>query len=88
MNLNDNVSLPYFSQALGPFVIVITDPSNPEDDAYPMVVSPSGGYPTKEAALAYIEFFAQRKEPYLGLHFRVVALDTEESFAGFCSWED
>lgn len=87
MNLNANVSLPYFSEALGPFVIVITDPKQ-EDDAFPMVVSPSGGYPTKEAALAYIDFFAKRKEPYLGLHFSVISLDTEGSFARFCSWED
>ena len=88
MKLNDNVSLPSFKRTLGPFVILVTDPKHPADIAYPKVVSPSGGYPTKEAALAYIELFAKRKESYLGLHFRVVSLDTEDSFGRFCSWED
>ena len=87
MKLNANVRITQFN-APGPFVIVVTDPEHPADLAYPIVVSPPGGYPTKEDALAYIDHFAKREEPYLGLTFSVVAIDTEHSFGIFCSWED
>lgn len=73
----------------GPFEIVVTDPSNPLDKTYPMVVAPDGGYPTKEAALEYIEkHFAHRKTPYLDLHFSVAQRSSEQSFIAYCSWED
>ena len=71
----------------GPFVIVITDPNNPSDAMYPIVVSPSGGYKTKEEALGYIEVFAKREKPYLGLHFAIAQLQDEQSFGAYCSWE-
>jgi class 3 adenylate cyclase len=72
----------------GPFMIVVTDPTNPKDDAYPQVVAPDGGYATKEAALDFIAQFATRKTPYLGLHFAVVQRSSENDFGRFCSWED
>lgn len=72
----------------GPFVIVVSSLEDPNDDAYPMVVSPPGGYPTKEAALEYIERFGRRKTPYLGLHFAVVKIQREPDLIVFCSWED
>lgn len=82
-----NVEVTEFTH--GPFVIVVTDPSNPTDRAFPTVISPKGGYKTKEEALAYIETnFAHRKVPYLGMHFSVAQLDDESSFMRFCSWED
>lgn len=72
----------------GPFVIVVTDPQQPQDRDYPIVVAPSGGFPDKEAALRYIETYAGRKTPYLGLKFQVSPLRTQDSFNRFCSWED
>jgi len=72
----------------GPFVIIVTDLEQPEDPDYPMVVAPPGGFPNKEEALRYIETYAKRKVPYLGLKFRVTPLCTLESFHVFCSWED
>ena len=73
----------------GPFEIVVVDPNNPLDQAYPIVVAPEGGYTTKEAALQFIEeHFAHRKDPYLGLRFHVTQRSSEQSFIQFCSWED
>ena len=73
----------------GPYMIVVTDPQNPNDEAYPAVVAPEGGYETKEAAVEYIQQnYLNRKTPYLGLHFNVAPFRTETSFGHFCSWED
>jgi hypothetical protein len=72
----------------GPFAVVVTDPQHPDDDQYPMVVSPLGGYATKEKALELVESFANTKVPYLGLHFHVTQLSSPSSFVAFCSWED
>lgn len=73
----------------GPFLIVVTDPNNPLDECYPIVVAPEGGYKTKEEAILYIERnFAHRKVPYLALKFTVAPIRSEDSFGVFCSWED
>lgn len=72
----------------GPFCIVVTDPGRPDDKDYPMVVAPEGGFKTTEEALQYIDRFAKRKEPYLGMHFRIEQLCTPDSFIRYCSWED
>lgn len=70
----------------GPFVIVVTVP---DDDAFPMVISPPDGFKTREEALEYINIhFANRKEPYLGCHFSIAPLRTPSSFIIFCSWEE
>lgn len=53
-----------------------------------MVVSPPGGYTTKEEAVEFAQRFANREEPYLGLHFRVEQLAQPSAFIAFCSWED
>lgn len=85
-NLSKNVSITDYIH--GPFCIVVNDLARPDDNDYPLVVSPEGGYKSKEEALQYIERFAHRKEPYLGLHFRIEQLGTPDSFTRFCSWED
>jgi hypothetical protein len=85
--VHDHLSVTCFEA--GPFMIVVTDPAQPDDAAYPMVIAPEGGYATKEAAIAYIDrCFANRATPYLGLHFAVAQLDGERDFVQFCSWED
>jgi hypothetical protein len=71
----------------GPFTIVVTQPGFEQDEAFPMVVAPPGGFDTKEAALAYVDAFAKRPEPYLGMHFNIVQLETPDAFGVFCSWE-
>lgn len=72
----------------GPFVVIVTDPSDPEDKDYPFVVAPDGGFPTREAAEQWVDLYKGRKEPYVGLHFIVTVLRSQESFMRFCSWED
>ena len=72
----------------GPFVIVVTDPQQPGDRDYPMVIAPPGGFQDKETAVRFIETFAARKTPYLGLKFQVSGLRTPDSFVRYCSWEE
>lgn len=73
----------------GPFCLVVTDPRHADDAEYPMVVAPEGGFKTKDEARKYIEdHFAHRKEPYLGLFFKVQQISTGADFIRFCSWED
>jgi hypothetical protein len=73
----------------GPFAIVVTNPSNPQDNAYPIVVCPEGGFKTTGEAVLYIQKdYANRKEPYLGLTFAVAPMWLQNTFDGFCSWED
>jgi len=73
----------------GPFAIVVTNPLQPKDDAYPLIVCPEGGFQTADEALLYIEKnYANRKEPYLGLTFSVSPMWSQNNFDGFCSWED
>jgi hypothetical protein len=76
------------SSSISHFAIIVTDPENPEDAAFPLVISPPNGYNSKEEAIAYIENFTNRKIPYLGLHFNTVTINSENSFGLFCSWED
>jgi hypothetical protein len=73
----------------GPFAVVVTNPVDPKDEAYPIVVCPKGGFETTGEAVKYIEKnYANRKEPYLGLTFAVAPLWSQNNFNGFCSWED
>jgi hypothetical protein len=73
----------------GPFVIVVTNPSDPNDDAYPIVVCPDKGFETSGEAVKYIEkHYANRKKPYLGLNFAISPMWGQNTFGGFCSWED
>lgn len=70
----------------GPFVIVV---SVPDDEDFPIVVSPPGGFEKAQDALDYIEInFSKRKEPYLGCDFTIAPMRTPFSFIQFCSWED
>lgn len=39
----------------GPFVLIVTNQQSPEDPSYPMVVEPTDGFPSKEAARKYAE---------------------------------
>jgi hypothetical protein len=72
----------------GPFCIVVTNPQSNDDADYPVVVAPEGGFKTKDEARGYIEkHFAHRKEPYLGLFFKVQQLSSGDDFIRFCSWE-
>jgi hypothetical protein len=84
--MNENVRVTDFVN--GPFVIVVTDPTKPDDLSYPMVIAPDGGFADKEAAQGYIDDFARRKEPYLGLHVAIAQLSSLSSFIKFCSWEE
>jgi hypothetical protein len=43
------------NQSKGPFVVLVTDPLNLKDEAFPMVISPLNGYHSKEDALSYIK---------------------------------
>jgi len=73
----------------GPFCLVVTDTKHTDDGEYPMVVAPEGGFQTKEEALRYVEqHFAHRKEPYLGLAFKVRQMTSTPDFIRYCSWED
>ena len=72
----------------GPFAVVVTNPGE-EDGVYPLIVAPDGGFASKDEAEAWIQgSYAERKEPFLGLHFAVTCVRTPGSFNQFCSWED
>lgn len=84
---NKNIKKTEYIQ--GPFVIVVTVPDTPDDEAFPVVVAPPAGFSRIEQAEEYIESnFATRKEPYLGCHFEIVPFRSLGSFVKFCSWED
>lgn len=88
MNSKLNANITVVDWLHGPFAVVVTNLKNPTDEAYPLVVQPPGGFKTKEEAIDFAKSFASRKEPYLGLHFAVTPIWTENSFGAFCSWED
>lgn len=72
---------------MGPFVIIVT--ASDDEEFETQVVAPPMGFNRKEQAVRYIEEnFANRKEPYLGCQFEIVAMRTLASFIQFCSWED
>lgn len=71
----------------GPYVIV-ADLGEDDIDS-PILIGPPNGYPTLEEARDYIEvYFANRKEPYLGIKFTIAPFRSPGSFTRFCSWED
>ena len=85
--MSENIIVTKFST--GPYVIVVTDKAKPDDDAFPMVVAPKGGFSSTTDAVRYIQDeFANRATPYLGLTFHIAPLRSLQSFSHFCSWED
>jgi hypothetical protein len=88
MKYNDNITVTDFN--LGPFCVVVTDPNNPNDDAFPYVITMGIAECYDTAAIVrWIEDnFAKRAVPYLGLRLSIVPERTPRDFVGFCSWED
>lgn len=85
MKINDNVTVTDFKN--GPYTIIVTDYSGDgPKEAFPMLVVPNEPYKTREEARAFIDQFEKHDPPYLGLHFEVAPLRTEDSFGTFISW--
>jgi hypothetical protein len=66
----------------GPFVAVITDPKNPEDPDYPMVVMPENGFQSVDEILAW---WGRMKEGE-GLDLTITNIKSLSSFKAFMSW--
>ena len=73
----------------GPFVLIVT-PGSPLGDqsGYPMVVEPTDGFPTKEAARKYAEAADAAMEKLGETSFNWVIAQRESltSFKNFCSF--
>lgn len=81
----------------GPFVVLVEEPDGPE--AIAQVISPAGGFPTRESAVEFCDLYRPRGlgrgafdrpplGPYLGCKFTILNLSTPEQFMIYCSWED
>ena len=83
------MSLKITGYSNGPFVVIITF-SQPEMEDETQVISPPGGFETKEAAMEFIEEYDIKKRPEAGkgLMFEVAPLRSPRSFMVFCSWVD
>lgn len=83
MTANKNVTITSFIN--GPYALVVSKPDAPDDEQYPMVISPPDGFVTTQDAVDFATRFTGRN---LGLFFNVAAFRDMDSFIGYCSWEE